>query len=126
MTFAAAMTEAIQCADRGWRGEAASFMARALKRSPYRVETEALFRRARCDCGAERPSSRALAFFEYRGDGSREAREGCAHCGYYRVAHERDESRVRPEPVAATLDHEFEPRGGQPVDGFYCGCRGWD
>jgi hypothetical protein len=35
---------------------------------------------ARCDCGNTQPSSLKLAFFEFKGDGSREATEKCK-CG---------------------------------------------
>lgn len=69
------------------------------------------------------PSSPDLAFFEYRGPNSRAATMTCK-CGYYKTAHERDESRVRPEPIKCTAGG-FTPRG--PLEDFYyCGCRGWD
>lgn len=142
-------------------------------------------RQARCayNCGATRPSSVNLAFFEYLGPGSPSSKEQCK-CGYYECAHwplwkadikyarrwfkiERHEGihsfkehlpdRETAELWAAkqpdrwlnwTNDPEtkvfeveliglhqlrntlkckqFEPRGPQEFDKFYCGCHGWD
>lgn len=79
-------------------------------------------RTARCSsCKAERPSSLDLAFFEYRGPGSRDATEICV-CGYSIVAH---------QPGVWAFDcgkitHPFEARGPNQCDLYYCGCRGWD
>lgn len=42
---------------------------------------------ARCYCGNTRPSSLDLAFFEYRGPGSRESIERCK-CGFFWIAHQ--------------------------------------
>lgn len=74
-------------------------------------------RTARCSCGKERSSSDELAFFEYRGHGSRAAAVHCKNCGYYPVAHEKDNVRHCGN---------FEPHGPYEFDHFYCGCRGWD
>ena len=92
-------------------------------------------REARCGCGAVRPSGRDLPFFEYRGEGSRAAIEGCAVCGYSECAHDpahmetlvhkRDGSR-RPTVVEDGRCTGFVPSGPWRYDGFYCGCRGWD
>jgi hypothetical protein len=78
-------------------------------------------RMARCSCGKTEPSSdkAQLAFFEFRGVGSKEATETCRHCGYHAVAHQPEHPRR-----VACLD--FEPRGPQEFDLFYCGCRGWE
>jgi hypothetical protein len=58
-----------------------------------------------------------LAFFEYRGPGSRWATDYCK-CGYLKVAH--DEKRIR------CMVGGFTPRGPSERDGHYCGCHGWD
>ena len=92
-------------------------------------------RQARCPhCKTERPSTPDLPFFEYRGPGSRSAKEQCV-CGYYEVAHDpahmdtlvhdRDGKR-RPTVVESGRCSGFVPRGPWDVDLFYCGCRGWD
>lgn len=65
-------------------------------------------------CTCEQPSSRALPFFEYCGEGTRDAQH-CKHCGYYESAH-KDRHSCR----------KYEPRGGSAIDRFYCGCHGWD
>jgi hypothetical protein len=70
-------------------------------------------RLAECMCGNKEPSSTNLAFFEFRGVGSRSAVETC-ECGYYEVAH--------PNRYC----EQFKPRGPYEFDTFYCGCRGWD
>ena len=83
---------------------------------------------ARCTygCGHEEPSAFRLAFFEYRGPGSREGREICV-CGYHLVAHERDERRVMPQSVVeAGKCKGFVARGPAAKDSYYCGCRGFD
>ena len=83
-------------------------------------------REARCLCGATMPSDTVgLAFFEYRGPGSRDAAERCV-CRYGLAAHE-PEIRERPHLRHVMADgHEFTPVGPWEFDGFYCGCRGWD
>jgi hypothetical protein len=70
------------------------------------------------------PSAFTLAFFEYRGEGSRDAIERCKHCGYNEVAHAglKVGAWVR-EPIK---DHAFESHGAYPYDSYYDGCRGWD
>lgn len=85
-------------------------------------------RRARCTCSTPPvPSSYDLAFFEYRGPGSRTATEICV-CGYHRVAHEQE-----PSPNGAIRNvvrdgycPSFRPRGSHQFDSYYDGCRGWD
>ena len=81
---------------------------------------------AKCGCGRTEPSSESLAFFEYRGEGSRVAAERCGICAYAPIAHER----AKNDPTARHLNyargHEFEPIGALEHDIFYCGCRGWD
>ena len=75
-------------------------------------------RMANCAYGdhAVKPSDpERLAFFEYRGPGSRWATEICK-CGYAKVAHETGRVKCR----------EFQPRGPHERDTHYCGCRGWD
>jgi len=70
-----------------------------------------------------KPSSPDLAFFEYRGPGSRSAEDTC-ECGYYRGAHAFEASRVSPEPIKCSVGG-FKARGDRG-DLHYCGCRGWD
>jgi hypothetical protein len=74
-------------------------------------------------CGSEKPSDYDLPFFEYRGEGSYEALEGCKNCGFFRLAHEANLARKHPWEGICT---NFEPRGGQEHDHYYCGCLGWD
>ena len=78
---------------------------------------------ARCGCGQERPSAHSLPFFQYRGEGSRDAQERCKQCGKYEVAHHPGCSAVSPDQYER---HPFEPHGPFEFDGFYCGCSGWD
>jgi hypothetical protein len=89
-------------------------------------------REARCTCGQTRPSTDAiqgrLAFFEFRGEGSRSATEQCQHCGYAVVAHGPD-APVWKSGKTAVETHGcpgFEPKGDWGYDTYYCGCRGWD
>lgn len=70
-------------------------------------------------CTCVQPSSKELPFFEFQGEGSREAVEMCKHCWYAKVAHEKDR---RSSDVCT----HFEPRGPAQFDKFYCGCAGWD
>ena len=75
-------------------------------------------REARCAyCGAAQPSNTDLAFFEFHGEGSENARKMCKNCGYYKTAHD-----------AGKCDDcvGFEPHGAYDHDSYYCGCRGWD
>lgn len=80
-------------------------------------------RQARCSsCAGVGPSSNALPFFEYTGEGSRRATENCT-CGMHAVVHQEiNPSTKRP----GVTDHEFTARGALEFDTFYCGCRGWD
>ena|ERR1051325_4234570 len=80
-------------------------------------------RQARCSlkCKIVR-SSLNLAFFEFRGEGSPAAREHCAKCGYYEVAHNPQEGRPRGAGVCLN----FVPHGAYEFDKYYCGCCGWD
>jgi hypothetical protein len=93
-------------------------------------------RQARCYCGALQPSSPELAFFEYRGPGSRFALESCT-CGYHRCVHDPSErvmaqidgnGRTRYENLMwrSGGEHAFEARGPHEFDSFYDGCGGWD
>ena len=79
-------------------------------------------RRARCSyCKNTEPSSTALAFFEFCGEGSRHATEGCK-CGYTVPAH-TPEVMARNNRLTCT---DFTPRGPAEFDRYYCGCRGFD
>ena len=83
-------------------------------------------RQARCHGELVKPSSRDLPFFEFMGEGSRDATLSCKHCGYYKEAHEYSERRIHKEPIKETRDHTFEPHGPYEFDRFYCGHSGWD
>lgn len=79
-------------------------------------------RTARCMCGKTEPSDKdRLAFFEYRGEGSRSAAVTCKRCGYHEVAHTKPDLGAK-HPAQG---HEFEARGAFDFDHYYCGCRGW-
>jgi len=83
-------------------------------------------RQARCSCMRLTPSSTDLAFFEYRGPGSRIAVETCK-CNYHRVAHQRDPKRVDPSSVVELGKCSgFVANGGHEYDSYYCGHAGWD
>jgi hypothetical protein len=74
-------------------------------------------------CDSTRPSGWSLAFFEYRGEGSRDATETCGTCGMHEVVHaEINPSTGRP----GVTTHPFVQRGAYDTDSFYCGCAGWD
>jgi hypothetical protein len=77
-------------------------------------------------CTCEEPSSKDLAFFEYCGDGSRDA-SLCRHCGMMPTAHGSDK---RTCPSGGLKKHRpgtsYEPQGDTGHDRFYCGCHGWD
>jgi hypothetical protein len=81
-------------------------------------------RTAKCDCGRTAPSSLALAFFEFRGAGSRHATERC-ECGYYESAHGAPAGTYSSRTLSKPCP-EFKPRGPAETDRYYCGCRGWD
>lgn len=81
-------------------------------------------RLAKCGCGVEAPSSYKLPFFKSHAEGTGEAEDICK-CGYHRVAHEYDASRVSKEPIVCRVGG-FAKRGDRGFDSFYCGCRGWD
>lgn len=75
-------------------------------------------RKARCvcNCGKEEDSSVDLAFFEYCGEGSPNAKL-CKHCHVVEKAHGVE---------GTTACDNYEPIGDIGYDKFYCGCRGWD
>lgn len=82
-------------------------------------------RTAKCQCGAEQVSDKDLAFFSFRGEGSKDATDSCGTCGYAEVAHTRAQELNEPH-LAHCRTHEFTPHGAWEYDVFYCGCRGWD
>lgn len=95
------------------------------------TEQDLAGRMARCYCGQECSSDVAIrerAFFEYRGEGSRFAKDGCKHCGYALVAHGPDAPVWKTGKTAVETKGcpGFEERGPHEFDTFYCGCRGWD
>ena len=71
-------------------------------------------------------SSVNLAFFEYRGEGSKSATEKCANCGYYKVAHDLPLVDDRGRPRGKDICDSFAPHGAYEYDEYYCGCWGWD
>lgn len=77
------------------------------------------------------PSSYDLAFFEYKGEGSKIAQEQCK-CGYFEVAHASSANlgkhlqNADGTPNDRAIKHEFEARGAHEFDAYYCGCFGWD
>jgi len=82
-----------------------------------------LIRKARCSCGAIRPSGLNLPFFEYRGPGSRYATDMCRNCSFSAIAHS-PETMARNNNLKCT---SFEPRSdGHEYDSYYCGHGGWD
>lgn len=74
-------------------------------------------------CGAVRASSIDLPFFEFRGEGSREATERCFTCGMFAVAHGEVNAATGR---AGITSHPFIAAGPDDFDKFYDGCLGWD
>lgn len=66
-----------------------------------------------------------LAFFEYRGPGSKAATLACK-CGYAEMAHTPDKTHVMKHCAKKNGVSGFQPRGEWEHDKYYCGCRGWD
>lgn len=66
-----------------------------------------------------------LAFFEYRGPGSKAADLACK-CGYAEMAHTPDKTHVMKHCAKKNGVSGFVPRGPWEHDRYYCGCRGWD
>jgi hypothetical protein len=86
-------------------------------------------RQARCAyCKTLTPSNIQLPFFEFLGEGSKEATQICK-CGYYHGAHNDgtgnriDGMQTLSGPVKCST---FEAQGPREFDRYYCGCRGWD
>ena len=79
-------------------------------------------RLARCQCGKTEPSDEGLAFFKYRGPGSEHAKNTCAKCGYFYIAHSHD---IRNGNKLICESFKTNPNGHE-FDSYYCGCRGWD
>jgi len=84
-------------------------------------------------CTCERDSSPNLAFFEYRGPGSKYESK-CKNCFYFADAHPSqggtgyyENSKKKMESLCEHNGKQFEPCvGGLEFDEFYCGCHGWD
>lgn len=72
------------------------------------------------------PSSTDLAFFEFRGEGSKSALNVCAICKYYDIAPVHGDSWRKYDPRLDGEMHEFVPHGPYEFDTYYCGCWGWD
>lgn len=92
-------------------------------------------REARCGCFKVIPSSWNLAFFEYRGPGSRFATETCRVCGMNRDIHPSQGGTGRftgvhkDEIITYLCENNgkgvFTP-GAHQYDSYYCGHSGWD
>lgn len=82
-------------------------------------------REARCAyCKTVKPSDLGLAFFEFCGEASDDAKELCKHCMYKDFVHDIES---KYETVRKIIEsHDFEPKGAREYDRYYCGCRGWD
>lgn len=67
-----------------------------------------------------------LAFFEYRGPGSKAATEYCK-CGMARSIHQDQTDIPKWNIINNRITrHDFVAKGPQQYDLYYCGCRGWD
>lgn len=82
-------------------------------------------RTASCYCHKTQASDWGLAFFQYRGPGSPDARDKCAVCGFHEVAHRPINPHTGRERNPRQA-HDFVPHGPYEHDSFYCGCGGWD
>jgi hypothetical protein len=77
-------------------------------------------------CCEESPimeSSKSLAFYEFRGEGSKDAINLCI-CGYHRVAHVPDLTHSCTKNCGHC--NNFQPHGPYEYDRYYCGHMGWD
>ncbi len=76
---------------------------------------------------ATKPSSLDLAFFEFRGEGSRDATEICK-CGLAKKPHDENGGKIPARKYAMVPKGcaGFTPKGSQERDRYYCGCHGWD
>lgn len=90
-------------------------------------------RLAKCDCcGNTRKSSLGLAFFEYRGIGSKFAENKCHICGYFTKNKPLKNGKFcyansdKPIPNVCINKGKQCVYGPYEYDSFYCGCRGWD
>lgn len=88
-------------------------------------------RTAECGCGSTEPSSEKLAFFSFRGTGSRAASESCKNCGFYECAHDpaymsRNVPSNRKTVVEQGKCSGFTAHGPFEFDRYYCGHAGWE
>jgi len=97
------------------------------------VEEKLVGRYAKCTmCGKIRNSLMTLPFFEFRGEGSREAKEVCHKCGMFSKTIPTKNGKVcycgtdTPIPNVCTNLGEKCVFGPFDVDWYYCGCRGWE
>lgn len=91
----------------------------------YEIDTappDLVRREARCSCGAIAPSSRALAFFEYRGPGMPTPQCAVGDCHFVESVHQEI---VPGTGRPGVMDHAFVPRTYE-YDAWYCGHAGWD
>jgi len=73
-----------------------------------------------------KPSSFQLAFFEYRGPGSKVALTTCKHCHYSEFAHTNKAKQTERGRKNNNICDSYLPNGPWEMDRYYCGCRGWD
>ncbi len=90
-------------------------------------------RLAKCaQCGRKETSSIDLAFFEYRGGGSRVANNQCHVCGYFTKGKPLKNGKHcyqnsdKPIPHVCVNKGKKCEYGAFEYDLYYCGCRGWD
>lgn len=116
------MTNTVQAPDLAGRMARCTYYNGRKARGPYSSSSCKNGRDAET-CTCEEVSSRELAFFEFCGNGSRDATL-CQHCGCVESAHS---DSVCPRGLRThAAGTRYEPQGGQPYDRFYCGCHGWD
>lgn len=71
---------------------------------------------ARCHCGNTRPSTDNLAFFEFQGEGSREAMEIC-RCGYAWIAHQpRWSVTIKRKGDVHQFNREYHAPPGKEIE----------
>lgn len=94
----------------------------------YRVSdypTDIVERKAKCGCGKVMSYSNTLAFYEYRGEGSRTSTH-CKICGFSAQAHKEEKPAHYATLQKCKDEGTYTPQGGLEYDSFYCGHAGWD
>lgn len=88
---------------------------------------------AQCSsCKNTEPSRTDLAFFEYRGPGSKFAENECHVCRFHTKDKRGPDGKVRYSNNNMVIPHVCYNKGKDCVfgpfeyDRYYCGCRGWE